>query len=707
MQTYINVLLVDDDEDDYLITLDALEDVVGRHYRLEWCANYAEGLKVVAESRHDVYLFDYHIGAHTGLELLQEAVTLVDAPIIMLTGMSDPEVDSQAIKLGAADYLVKGQVSGNVLDRAIRHAFERQRMQRALALSEERYAIAAKGANDGLWDWRLDTGEVYFSARWKNMLGYSETEIGNSLAEWLGRIHPDDRLRVEEDIDLHSAGATAKLELEYRMRGKDGHYRWMLTRGLAVRNKQGQVTRMTGWQTDLSERRASYDALTSLPNRTLFFDRLSRAAARKARQPSYSYAVLFLDLDSFKVVNDSLGHAAGDELLLEAATRLERCLRASDTVSRVAENTNLNAVNSTVARFGGDEFALLVDNLPDVDAVTRIAERIQAALARPFSINGQTLFTSASIGIAMGGAATAPEDILRDADIAMYRAKGSGKAQYALFDTDMHDYVRERLELETDLRRALECGEFQLVYQPVVTLVNEKIVGFEALVRWRHPTRGLVLPDAFIPMCEETGLIVLLGEWILREACAQLTRWHASFPQLADLTMSVNLSGKQLVHPDLLGYVKDALADAGLAAHHLRLEVTESMMLDSSLSATNVLACFRELGIKVQIDDFGTGYSSLSRLHTLPLDTLKIDRSFTMRLTQERESAGIIEAIITLARTLGLGVIAEGIESCDQASQLRTLRCDYGQGYLFSPPQEARAVEELLKQAAAQRNVAA
>ena len=386
MKDYINLLLVDDDEDDYLITLDALDDVAGGRYRLEWCATYSEGLAAVAERRHDAYLFDYHIGAHTGLELLAETVTLVDAPIIMLTGMSDPEVDEQAIKLGAADYLVKGQFSGNLLDRSIRHAFERQKMQRALSLSEERYAIAAKGANDGLWDWRLDTGEVYFSARWKNMLGYTEAEIGGDLGEWLDRIHPDDRTRVEEDIELHQSGVTPKLELEYRMATKDGCWRWMLTRGLAVRDNSGRVTRMTGWQTDLSERRASYDALTSLPNRSLFFDRLSRAVSRQARQPAYSYAVLFLDLDSFKHVNDSLGHAAGDALLLEAAARLERCVRPSDTVSRVTDGQeatveqDVKKVRGTVARFGGDEFALLVDNLPDVDAVVGIAERIQDAL---------------------------------------------------------------------------------------------------------------------------------------------------------------------------------------------------------------------------------------------------------------------------------------------------------------------------------------
>jgi PAS domain S-box-containing protein len=698
MQT-IKILLIDDDADDFLITEGLLADVRNPScvYELEWCSDYALALEKMKQRAFDVYLLDFHMGKHNGLELLKTALAAgVQEPMIMLTGLGDVEIDSQAIKAGAADYLVKGQFSEDLLDRSIRHALDRSQMQRALKESEERYALAAKGANDGLWDWQLKTNEVYFSERWKAMLGFADHELMNCLENWLERLHPDDKTWVEEAIDRHVKGETSKFEIEYRMQAKDKTYRRMLARGLAVRDIMGQAYRMAGWQTDLSTRVASYDALTSLPNRSLFFERLNRAVERKQWDKAFSYAVFFLDLDSFKVVNDSLGHAAGDALLLEVAARLERCLRSSDTLVRYpATDTRPN--NGTVARFGGDEFAILIEGIHSKDLAISISERIHESLAKPFQLLNQTIFTSASIGVSMGHQDyVSVEDVLRDADIAMYRAKSGGKSRHAIFDADMHGHVKARLAFETDLRNAFIRQEFKLFYQPIVDLGSWRIKGFEALLRWQHPCKGLIPPDVFIPVAEETGLIEPLGLWVLEEALEQLKEWRKCYPRCEGLSVSVNLSSKQLSNSKLFDQIVNVLTRVGMAPQYLNLEVTESMMFESANTAIGTLEQLRQLGVRVKIDDFGTGYSSLSRLHALPLDVLKIDRSFINNFLERKEHAGIVKTVISLAKTLGLSVIAEGIETLEQAQKLKELECQGGQGYYFSRPCEAKQITLLL-----------
>jgi predicted signal transduction protein with EAL and GGDEF domain len=352
---------------------------------------------------------------------------------------------------------------------------------------------------------------------------------------------------------------------------------------------------------------------------------------------------------------------------------------------------------NTVARFGGDEFAILLEHIGSTEVATRIAKRIQEALAIPFSLQGQQIFSSASIGIALGDKRYQQvEDMLRDADIAMYRAKSKGKAQHALFDADMHHFVRSRLSLETDLRQALERQEFRLVYQPVLALGNGDIVGFEALLRWQHPSRGRLTPIDFIEVAEETGLIIPLGFWVFEEAARQLKTWHDQFPEKGHLKMNINLSSKQLAQLDLASQLQDSLKNLDLSPVSINLEVTESMMLDNASAAVKLLEQLRELGICIQLDDFGMGYSSLSRLHNLPLDTLKIDRSFISSLGHKGGSAGIIEAIITLGHTLGLSIVAEGIETTDQLRQLEQLKCNFGQGYLFSAPREPEEITGML-----------
>ena len=421
---------------------------------------------------------------------------------------------------------------------------------------------------------------------------------------------------------------------------------------------------------------AFHDSLTGLPNRDLFVESLGRAIANTRGRRSYLFAVLFLDLDRFKVINDSLGHLAGDELLMSVVLRLRASIARADTVARV----------------GGDDFAILVRNV-DVDSAVDLADRIHQALIVPFELRGQEVFVTASIGIAVGGEPTAssreqPEHLLRDAHTAMYRAKALGTGRYQVFNASMHDLAVERLQLETDLRMAVKRREFLLHYQPFVCLATGKIIGFEALVRWQHPLRGLISPIKFIPVAEETGAIVPLGEWVLEEACRQLRLWEGMFDFDRPLIMSVNLSGKQFAQPDLVERIKAILAATGLSAESLKLEITESVVMDDVESAIAVLKHMKALNVKLGIDDFGTGYSSLSYLSRFPTDTLKVDKSFVglMEVGSEGENVAIVRTIVALAHALGMDVIAEGVETAAQLAKLRAIGCEYGQGYFFAKP---------------------
>jgi diguanylate cyclase (GGDEF)-like protein len=426
---------------------------------------------------------------------------------------------------------------------------------------------------------------------------------------------------------------------------------------------------------------ALHDTLTGLPNRTLFMDRLGHALARMKRRPDYLYAVLFLDLDRFKVVNDSLGHLMGDELLMSISRRLQACLRTGDTV----------------ARLGGDEFAILLDDLTDVEQVLEVSERIQQALAQPVMLGGHEVRSSASIGITMSRTGyDLPSDVLRDADLALYRAKSKGRACHEVYDQALHTRAVTLMQLETDLQRALEREELLLHYQPIVSLTTGRVTAFEALARWRHPQHGLISPADFIPVAEDSGLIVQLGQWALREACSQMQAWRTRFPAQSNLSICVNLSAKQFAQPDLVEQIARILRETGLDPSALGLEITESVMMEQADRAAAMLTQFRDLHIPLHLDDFGTGYSSLSYLHRFPIDLLKIDRSFVSRIGEGGQNSEIVQAIVGLAHNLKIEVIAEGVETAEQLTLLRTLQCDYGQGYYFSRPLEAHAVEALL-----------
>jgi diguanylate cyclase (GGDEF)-like protein/PAS domain S-box-containing protein len=609
-------------------------------------------------------------------------------PVILLSPEPDLACDLAAAAAGVTDYLVLSELDAALLERSLRYAIA---SRRALVESEERYALAVRGGNDGIWDWDLRSGRFYCSPRCKEMLGYAPDEIEDAIGEWLGRVHPDDRAAVSGALQAHIDGETAHFEAEHRLRARDGGYRWMLARGLAVRDAEGRATRVAGSLSDVTERKrtetrlqhdALHDALTGLPNRMLFLDRLEQAMRRAARRGAdVVCAVLFVDLDRFKLVNDSLGHRAGDALLTAVARRLESALRPGDTV----------------ARLGGDEFTVLLEEISDVHEATRVAERIHATLADSFTIGGRELVVGASVGIALGAPDAHPEELVRDADVAMYRAKAEGRGRHEIFDARMHAALVARLDIESELRAAIEARALRVLYQPIVSTASGRITGFEALCRWPGALGRAIEPAEFVAVAEETGLILALGGFVLEESCRQVAAWRRT-PAGEGLTLSVNVSGRQLREPSFPDAVAAALAGSGLEPESLRLEVAESALVAEPEVVRATLAALHErLGVRAWIDDFGIGASSLRQLHRFPGDAVKIDRS----LVAEAGSYAIVKAIVGLAHTLGLEVVAEGVETRDRLDVLKVLGCEFAQGFLFSAPLEAAEAAALLEAGAA------
>jgi len=523
------------------------------------------------------------------------------------------------------------------------------------------------------------------------MLGYSEKDISSHPEEWISRIHADDRAEVEARIAAHLSGRSPHFEGEFRIMHKDGTYRWMLNRGLAVRNVSGQAYRMAGSQTDITSRKtveeqlvhdAFHDALTGLPNRALFMDRLQHVITTSQRRDNALYAVLFLDMDRFKIINDSFGHLVGDQLLVVMGRVLTECLRPGDTV----------------ARLGGDEFAVLLENISELKDAVDVADRVHQALATPLIVKGHEVYAAVSIGITLGTERyERPEQVLRDADIAMYQAKGKGGGFSELFDTKMHANILDRIQLEADLHGAVDHKELVLYYQPIIDLKTHRLIGFEALVRWNHATRGLIYPLEFIPLAEECGLITTIGEWILREACRELRALQGRHPSRNPLKMSVNISGRQFAQKNLAARVAEILKETGVKPECLALEITESMIMDNIDVAVATMNQLRAMGVHIHIDDFGTGYSSLSYLHLLPINALKIDRSFISKLTANGQNQEIILSIISLAKTMNLVVIAEGVELDHHLVQLKELQCQFAQGFLFSVPMAPGAIDAWMR----------
>ncbi|HJR09201.1 MAG TPA: EAL domain-containing protein [Pyrinomonadaceae bacterium] len=520
------------------------------------------------------------------------------------------------------------------------------------------------------------------------ILGYSEREM--IVTDFLTVIHPDDLGVAVDAIKRLRKGNSTIDQCEVRFRHKSGHKVWGLWSASLAGGPHVASTPLVFQIQDITDRKraeeqlqheAMHDVLTGLPNRAMFIDHVELAIARAQRNEERKFAILYVDLDRFKIINDSLGHAIGDQLLKEVAVRLWKCVRAGDTV----------------ARLGGDEFVLLLEDIYQESEAIDVAERIKAELAVPFTLSGREVFTTVSIGVASSWTSYhQAEGLIRDADAAMYRAKSLGKNRHEIYDSVMHAQVNDLLQMETALRLAVERREFIVYYQSIVDLETFKISGFEALVRWNHPEKGFISPANFIPLAEETGLIVEIGEWVLREACRQMERWQKIFPSDPPLFVSVNLSSKQFIQSDLIQRVTQIIEETKINPEGLKLEITESAVMDDVDSATEMLKKLRALGVKLSIDDFGTGYSSLSYLHRFPIDTLKVDRSFVVNMSEDSENVEIVRTIVSLAQNLGMNVIAEGVETKEQLAALRKLGCENGQGYLFSKPVDAKLAENLI-----------
>ncbi len=582
----------------------------------------------------------------------------------------------------------EGNYTGTL--KVVTNITQRKEIEQALSKSEKRLEGILNSIEDVVWSASYETWNIeYLNPSAQIVYGWPLDKLFSDPYLWLKIVHPHDKELVEYNLELLQQ--KSQIDFNYRIVRSDGQVRWLYSRSRVIYDGQGNPVRIDGINSDITEQKkaeaqlnynATHDSLTQLPNRLLLMDRLDHALEKMKRNQAFSFAVLFLDLDEFKVVNDSLGHTIGDELLKEIAYRLQECLYADDTL----------------ARLGGDEFAILLEDIEHIEDAIKIAERVHQNLIRPFTLKNQEVFINTSIGIALSNAEYEDAaDLLRDADTAMFRAKASGKACYAIFDQRMHARAVNRLQWETDLRRAIERQEFQVYYQPIISLETLQLSGFEALIRWQHPQQGLVSPGRFIPIAEETGLIIPMGQWILQEAAQQLKQWQLQFSNYQSLTINVNLSSKQLRDRKLLQTIDEILDKTKLNGSCLKVEITESILMENIALATEILLGLKERDVGICLDDFGTGYSSLSYLHRFPVNTLKIDRSFIIQMRPNNENTEIIRAIVSLAHILGIEIVAEGVETDLQLAQLKWLGCEKGQGYFFAKPLSKKDAGSLLE----------
>lgn len=574
-------------------------------------------------------------------------------------------------------------------------------MRRQLAERNELFQLITENAADMIAVVDPEGRRLYNSPAYQKVLGYSSEELKGT--QGLDQIHPDDRQRVKAAAE--KARITGRGErLEYRMRHKDGSWRIIESTASTVRNSTGDIEKLVIVNRDISDRKRAeelleynslHDGLTRLPNRALFLRQLERAFAVSKRHDDYNFSVLFLDIDEFKLINDSLGHEAGDELLIQLGTRLTASLRGLDTVARPQVEVGV-VDNGALAKLGGDEYAVLLDDIRQPSDAMRVFRRLEQGLHVPFLIRGHEIVISVSVGIALNRSSySEPGDVLRDAEIAMHRAKKGGKSRCELFDSAMHSQAVKRLQIETDLRKGIAQDELKVVYQPIVSLQNDRIVGFEALSRWQR-AGGIVMPGEFIDVADETGLIVLINRQLILEACHNLKSWRIQYPGEPPLFMSVNIAPRQFAHPNLAHDIAQILGQAGIEPGGLELEILETVAMGDSETANQILSELKAVGVRLSIDDFGTGYSSLSRLQYLPIDTVKIDRSFITPLDEKTASREIVRTIILLAHAIGLRVVAEGVETEKQAQVLKALGCDLAQGFFFGRPENANSAETRL-----------
>ena len=692
------------DDEGVLLIVDAQADrrgLVARRFercgfRALQAASGAEALAMLSLDAVELVLLDMQSDPGASLRALHQ-IRLEDAatplPVVMVAARDRPGPVHAALDAGAND-CISAPIDFAVALTRVRTHLKASRAERALRVSEERYALAALASNDGLFDWNLETDRVYYSERWATLLGVRPERLVPHFSEWISRVHPDEQARVSQELRAHLDGTVPTWESEHRMRHADGHYRWVLARGMTRRTQDGRPVRLAGSLSDVTHAKVA-DPLTGLPNRLLFLERMHHAlqGARTDERPRF--AVLFADLDGFKMVNDSLGHVAGDDLLVQVARRLETGVRKSDFAGHLS-------MRRTLSRLGGDEFAVLLEDISDAPTALAVADRLQAAFQEAFLLDGRPVYCSLSIGIVLDAPRyTCGEELMRDADAAMYRAKKRGRGQSEIFTDAALAEARLQSQLEEDLRHAIAHDQIVPYYQPIVTLAGGTLEGFEALARWRHPERGLIGPATFVPIAAATGLLAPLTYAVCRRAAAQLREWRGTWPAAATCTMSVNIAPALFREEALVETLLAIVTEQGLGPGDFRLEVVEATLLDTAPVVAERLRALRSAGFALVLDDFGTGYSSLGYLHAFPLTTLKIDRSFVNRMADASDEAvQMVRSIVALAHALGMDVTAEGVETQAQVRWLQTLSCVRGQGFYFERALPPESIAQVLDEPA-------
>jgi diguanylate cyclase (GGDEF)-like protein len=687
----VRILLASPHLYDYLFFQKLLAQLDGCHTRLDHLPAERASLESLPPDSHDIWFLDCPFDDKEGLPLAAWAASRKERPILVaLVRGQDPAFLKNLFESGIDDFLVKGRLDAGHLEATLKEALRRREETGPNRRRSAREVLKSM-VHAGAWFWEWDTlhQTIRFPLDWKVQAGFPATEALVHPTEWLDRVHPEDRALLEDRLSALREGKIPSFDLDYRIAFVGG-WRWLRCHAARSPGHDDAVSWVGGSHQDVTDlkklqeqlaQHAYTDDLTGLANRALFLNRLEQALARFARYPEQGFAVIALDVDHFKRFLDSAGYRAGDRAILEISKRLVVQLRTVDTVARVGE----------------DQFALLLADVEGVADVLAAARRLSMAMSEPIRMDGQECVLPAKMGIVLSHSGyNNPEDILHDAFTAMYRAKGGRNGPFELFDPDMRRRAKDRLQMEGELRQGLKRGELRLFYQPIIQVSHGGLSGFEALVRWQHPERGLIPPSEFLPLAEETGLIIPLGEWVLREACRQMRQWTKEFGLSEDLAINVNLSSRQLGQADLAGRVLEAVRESGLDPSRLRLEITESALFENEETSLGNLRRLKAHRLKFHLDDFGTGYSSLSHLCLLPIDAVKVDRSFVSRMHEPGRPTYVVKAIVLMARELGLGVVAEGVEKELHYARLKELDCAEAQGYYFSKPVEPDAIGKLL-----------
>ncbi|WP_016955957.1 EAL domain-containing protein [Catenovulum agarivorans] len=677
MNSRTKVLLVEDDSVTRELVSHTLKVTGG--YQVYAFSNFADAYKAILSIRYDIALLDIGLPDGTGTDLLKkirENETPISLPIVMLSGDRTNKRVIECFKLGANEYITK-PIDLDILLARVSNLLIIRHLDEDITRANERFSLAANGANDGLWDWFIHTGEIYFSQRWKKMLGYEESQFPNEFKAFIERIHPDDLNEFNRALRSHLEGLAGHFVKECRVKHKEGNYRWMMIRGAAIRYENGKAYRMAGSMTDINNRKMM-DPLTGLLNRSAFLDQLELLINSKRAKQIHSYAILLISIDRYKLISDSYGHHIGDRIIQEVANYLSKVTPSAEFLARVESS----------------KFAMSYQNPPNLDQIQEFAtQELAAPLKIPLIINDKELHITMSVAIVFDTEGYLnSQDILRDADIALQNVWAMGNQQVVTFQSTLQISLKDKVELEEDLHTAIDQRQFETYLQPKSDRAG-KIIGAEALVRWNHPRRGLVSPMEFIPLAEETGLINAIGYQVIQDVCRLLGKWTQD---KIVIPIAVNLSARQFINPSLPQDIFELLNNYNLPTNLFELEITESLLLENLEQALPILAEFSQKNMAISVDDFGTGYSSLGYLKSLPITTLKVDKSFVENLPDDKDDKAIVEAIVHIANALNLKIVAEGVESIAQVSLLSALGVEIFQGYYFAKPMPVSAFEQKL-----------